>query len=95
MDDRARQALEQVASGHVEFHTGAWGGPAGYRWRGTDGGAPISWDGVLERLEARRLIVVEQRLGPLERRVSVTLDGMAALGATVLTRTSVLAGQRP
>jgi hypothetical protein len=32
MDDRARRALEEVASGHVEFHTGAWGGPAGYRW---------------------------------------------------------------
>jgi hypothetical protein len=81
MDDRARQALEQVASGHVEFHTGAWGGPAGYRWRSAYGGGPISWDGVLEQLEARRLIEVEQRLGPLERRVSVTSDGMAILGA--------------
>ncbi len=81
MDDRARQALEQVASGHVEFHTGAWGGPAGYRWRGAAGGVPLTWDGALERLEAQHLIAIEQRLGPLERRVSVTSDGMAALGA--------------
>lgn len=82
MDDRARLALEHVASGHVEFHTGAWGGPAGFRWRGVDGGAPISWHDVLERLEARRLIEIEHRLGPLERRVSVTTDGIAVLTAT-------------
>ena len=79
MDDRARQALEQVASGHVEFHTGAWGGPAGYRWLGAAGSVP--WDDELERLEAKHLIAVEQRLGPLERRVSVTSDGLAALGS--------------
>jgi hypothetical protein len=42
MDDRARQALEQVASGHVEFHTGAWGGLAGYRWRDVAGGVLIT-----------------------------------------------------
>jgi hypothetical protein len=78
MNDRARQALEQVASGHVEFHTGAWGGPAGYRWAG---GVPIIWDGELERLEAKHLIVIEQRLGPLERRVSVTSHGIAALSS--------------
>jgi hypothetical protein len=81
MDDRARQALEQVASGHVEFHTGAWGGPAGYRWRGVAGVVPIIWDGELERLEAKHLIVIEQRLGPLERRVSVTSHGIAALSS--------------
>jgi pimeloyl-ACP methyl ester carboxylesterase len=80
MDDRARQALEQVASGHVEFHTGAWGGPAGYRWRGA-GAVPIPWDGVLARLEAQQLIAIEQRLGPLERRVSVTRVGITALGS--------------
>jgi hypothetical protein len=78
MNDRARQALEQVASGHVEFHTGAWGGPAGYRWQGAAG--PITWDDELERLEAKHLIVIEHRLGPLERRVSVTSHGIAALG---------------
>jgi hypothetical protein len=81
MDDRARQALEQVASGHVEFHTGAWGGPAGYRWHGVAGGVPITWDGELERLEARRLIAIEQRLGPLERQVSITSRGIAALNS--------------
>lgn len=79
MDDTALHALEQVASGHVEFHTGAWGGPAGYRWRGVAGTVPSPWDAVLARLEALHLIVVEQRLGPLERRVSVTLDGVAVL----------------
>jgi len=81
MDDRARQALEQVASGHVEFHTGAWGGPAGYRWRGVAGDVPIIWNGALEQLEAKHLIAIEQRLGPLERRVSVTSHGMAALSS--------------
>jgi hypothetical protein len=81
MDDRARQALEEVASGHVEFHTGAWGGPAGYRWSGAAGGVPNPWDGEFERLEARHLIAIEQRLGPLERRVSVTPDGIAALSS--------------
>jgi hypothetical protein len=81
MDDRARRALEEVASGHVEFHTGAWGGPAGYRWRGVAGGVPTTWDGELERLEAKHLIAIEQRLGPLERRVSVTSVGIAALGS--------------
>jgi hypothetical protein len=81
MDDRARKALEQVASGHVEFHTGAWGGPAGYRWRGGAGGIPITWIGELEWLEANHLIAIEQRLGPLERRVNVTSHGIAALSA--------------
>lgn len=81
MNDRARQALEQVASGHIEFHTGAWGGPAGYRWQGATGSAPITWDGELERLEAKHLIAIEQRLGPLERRVSLTPHGIAALSA--------------
>jgi len=81
MDDRARRALEQVASGHVEFHTGAWGGPAGYRWSGVAGGVPTTWDGEFERLEAKHLIAIEQRLGPLERRVRVTSDGLAALGS--------------
>jgi len=79
MDDKALQALEQVASGHVEFHTGAWGGPAGYRWRGVSSWVPSTWERVLERLEAKRLIAVEQRLGPLERVVSITSDGLAAL----------------
>jgi hypothetical protein len=81
MNDSARQALEQVASGHVEFHTGAWGGPAGYCWRGVAGGVPITWNGELERLEAKHLIAIEQRLGPLERRVNVTSQGIAALSA--------------
>jgi|1185.fasta_scaffold1057616_1 hypothetical protein len=81
MNDRARQALEQVASGHVEFHTGAWGGPAGYRWKGAAGGVPITWNGELERLEANHLIAIEQRLGPLERRVDVTSRGLAALSS--------------
>ena len=79
MNDRARQVLEQVASGDVEFHTGAWGGPAGYCWRGAAGRVPLAWDGELARLEASHLIAIEPRLGPLERRVSVTTDGMAAL----------------
>ncbi len=81
MDDKALAALEQVASGHVEFHTGAWGGPAGYHWRGVSGGVPSTLQGVLERLEAKRLIAVEQRLGPLERTVRITSDGLAALTA--------------
>jgi hypothetical protein len=81
MDERTLHALAQVASGDVEFHTGAWGGPAGYRWRGVAGGSPIPWDGVLERLEAKHLIAVEPRLGPLERRVRVTPDGIALLAA--------------
>jgi hypothetical protein len=81
MDDKALQALEQVASGHVEFHTGAWGGHAGYRWCGVGSVVPITWDGVLERLEAKHLIAIEQRLGPLERRVSITSDGIAALAS--------------
>jgi hypothetical protein len=81
MNDRARQALQQVASGHVEFHTGAWGGPAGYRWKGAAGGVPIIWNGELERLEANHLIAIEQRLGPLERRVDVTSRGIAALSS--------------
>jgi hypothetical protein len=80
MDDEARRALAQVASGHVEFHTGAWGGPAGYRWRGAAGVMPLGC--VLERLEAKHLIAVEPRLGPLERRVTVTSDGIAALADT-------------
>jgi hypothetical protein len=77
MDDKALQALEQVASGHLEFHTGAWGCPAGYRWRG--GGVPTMWESILERLEAKQLIAVEQRRGPLERTVNITSDGLAAL----------------
>jgi len=79
MDDEARAALAQVASGHVEFHTGAWGGPAGYHWCGVGSGVPGTWECVLERLEAKHLIAVEQRLGPLERAVSITSDGLAAL----------------
>ena len=81
MDDRALEALRQVACGHVEFHTGAWGGPAGYRWRGVAGGVPNTWDNELERLEAQHLIAIEHRLGPLERRVNVTSHGLAALSS--------------
>jgi hypothetical protein len=79
MDDEALRALEQVASGHVEFHTGAWGGPPGYRWRGVGSGVPSTLAGALARLEARHLIAVEPRLGPLERTVAITSDGLAAL----------------
>jgi hypothetical protein len=79
MDDGALEALAQVASGHVEFHTGAWGGPAGYRWRGTGTVVPSTWERILARLEAKRLIAVEHRLGPLERTVVITPDGLAAL----------------
>jgi hypothetical protein len=79
MDDEALAALAQVASGHVEFHSGAWGGAAGYRWRGVGSCVPSTWEGALERLAAKRLIAVEQRLGPLERTVSITSAGVAAL----------------
>jgi hypothetical protein len=81
MDDEALRALEQVASGHVEFHTGAWGGPPGYRWRGMGSVVPSTWAGVLAQLEAKHLIAVEPRLGPLERTVNITSDGLAALSS--------------
>jgi len=85
MDDKALQALEQVASGNLEFHTGAWGCPAGYRWCGVGGGSvPTTWESVLERLEAKRLIAVEQRRGPLERTVNITSDGLTALASASL-----------
>lgn len=79
MDDEALRALEQVASGHVEFHTGAWGGPPGYRWQGVGSVVSSTWERILARLEAKQLIAVEQRLGPLERTVTLTPDGLAAL----------------
>lgn len=74
--------LQCVANGELRFHNGAWGDHAGYRWNcqdGTDGEVPPWQCDILDELKAHGLIMIEQRLGPLERRVLTTQPGISAL----------------
>lgn len=83
MTDMELALLEQAAQGGLLFHTGSWGGSAGYRWCGPDGEeagvVPRTQDLELERLQGRGLIEVTPRTGPLDRRVVATSAGLAAL----------------
>jgi hypothetical protein len=87
MNDDEVRALRQVAAKELLFHRGTWGGPAGYRWRGPDGTeagqVPPCETEVLDRLSGRGLISTERRRGPLDRCLTVTPAGMAALGNLV------------
>jgi len=76
-------ALRQVADRQVLFHAGTWGGPAGYRWRGSDGaeaGQVPQWHmEVLDRLASQGMIAIERRRGPLDREITVTSVGTEKL----------------
>lgn len=78
-------ALQHVAAAELLFHRGTWGGPAGYRWRGPDGAeagqVPQPETDALDRLADLGLIRAERRFGPLDRNVSLTPTGLAALGS--------------
>lgn len=75
--------LQHAAHGDLLFHIGTWGGSRGYRWCGAygeeAGPLPPAQDLVLERLHACGLITHVPRTGPLDRQVSVTPAGQAAL----------------
>lgn len=83
MTDHELRLLRYAADDELLFHTGSWGGPAGYRWQGPDGGEAGQvppWDEpVLDRLADRGLITVEARRGPLDRRVMLSQAGAAAV----------------
>ncbi|MQA64091.1 MAG: hypothetical protein GEU86_22145 [Actinophytocola sp.] len=83
MTDRDLIPLQDVAAGNLLFHTGRWGGPAGYRWCGPDGeeaGQVPGWEEVqLDRLRTLGLIAIETRRGPFDRKVTVTAQGLAEL----------------
>ncbi len=83
MTDRELARLQDVAEGKLLFHTGRWGGPAGYRWRGPDGaeaGTVPPWQEVeLDRLRDLGLIAIETRRGPFDRLVTITAHGLSAL----------------
>ncbi|GAA5122608.1 hypothetical protein [Haloechinothrix salitolerans] len=83
MTDRELEPLHDAAAGNLLFHTGRWGGPAGYRWRGPDGdeaGLVPSWQELeLDRLRGLGLVVIEPGRGPFDRKVTVTERGIAAL----------------
>ncbi|MPZ00628.1 MAG: hypothetical protein GEU97_22165 [Actinophytocola sp.] len=83
MTDRELRRLQDVAEGHLLFHTGRWGGPAGYRWRGPDGaeaGTVPPWqEEELDRLRDLGLIAIETRRGPFDRLVTITSRGLSAL----------------
>lgn len=76
-------ALRQVADREVLFHAGTWGGPAGYRWRGSDGAeaglVPQPQAETLDRLTKLGMITPERRLGPLDRELTVTRTGTEVL----------------
>jgi hypothetical protein len=84
MNENQLQALRHVAANEVLFHRGTWGGPQGYRWRGPDGaeaGLVPQWESdALDTLASRSLIKAERRRGPLDRGVTITPTGAAALG---------------
>lgn len=84
MTDRELLSLRDAAAGELLFHTGQWGGPPGYRWRGPDGdeaGQVPQWEAEeLDLLLARGLITVERRLGPFDRPVRATPAGLSVLG---------------
>ncbi|MGH3951875.1 MAG: hypothetical protein ACRDSE_22615 [Pseudonocardiaceae bacterium] len=83
MTERELIPLQHVSADELLFHTGRWGGPAGYRWRGNDGeeaGHVPAWENeVLDGLEGRGLIEVQPRRGPSDRPVTITDAGIAAL----------------
>lgn len=83
MTDRELIPLQHAAAGKLVFHTGRWGGSAGYRWCDQDGcgvGEVALWESdALDRLQGEGLIAIEHRNGPLERRVRVTEVGRSAL----------------
>lgn len=83
MNERELAALEHAAAGELAYHTGRWGGPAGYRWRGSDGAEsgilPQSESLVLDGLAGHGLIATERSLGPLPRKVLLTPIGLAVL----------------
>jgi hypothetical protein len=85
MTDHRTRFLGCVAEGRLLFHTGLWGGPAGYRWCGPDGneaGLVSPWETeMLDQLVYRGLIRVEPCPGPAYRRVVTTPAGLAALDA--------------
>jgi hypothetical protein len=89
MTDHELLLLRHAASGELLFHRGSWGGPSGYRWRGPDGteaGHVPPWDETtLDRLAEQRLITIEDRRGPLDRRVHITAAGIAELVTTART----------
>ncbi len=83
MNSHELNLLQLAADGELLFHTGTWGGPAGYRWCGVDGteaGIVPPWEAdTLDALADRGMIAVEPRLGPFDRRVSPTQLGMSIL----------------
>lgn len=85
MVEQRGRLLTYAAQGRLLFHTGLWGGPAGYRWCGSDGMeaglvSPAETE-VLDQLVYRGLISVVPQRGPAYRRVVVTPAGRTALAA--------------
>ncbi|MGH3519528.1 MAG: hypothetical protein ACRDQ7_19330 [Haloechinothrix sp.] len=85
MTDHELLPLRHAAAGELLFHTGQWGGPSGYRWRGPDGseaGQVPPWEAEeLDRLADCGLIAIERRFGPGDRPITATDAGIAALTA--------------
>jgi hypothetical protein len=87
MTDHQNRFLNFAAEGRLLFHTGLWGGPAGYRWCGPDGdeaGRVSPWEtDLLDQLVLRGMLHIEPQPGPAYRRVMVTAKGQAALPTTL------------
>lgn len=85
MTDQELLPLHHAADGELLFHTGRWGCPAGYRWRGPygeeAGQVPVEENEQLERLRDLGFIAIEDRPGPTPRKVMVTAQGLTALHA--------------
>lgn len=83
MTDFELQLLHQVADGELLEHNSAWGTNLGYSWRGANGTpagtVPAGTEATLERLARIGYITTENRMGPHDCRVFVTLAGLAVL----------------
>lgn len=83
MTEQQSRFLAYAAEGRLLFHTGLWGGAAGYRWCGRDGdeaGQVTQWDtDLLDRLVLRGMLRIEPQAGPSYLKVRVTPAGQAAL----------------
>ncbi|SES42757.1 hypothetical protein [Actinokineospora terrae] len=79
MTENEMSTLRDVADQSILFHNGLWGGPMGFRWSDTDGGAagtvPQWQSESLDRLIRRGLAQITPTPGARLAKVTLTPTG--------------------